>query len=52
MEQLDELLAAADVTLDAGTLDAIDDLVPPGTDVPGTDHYLREGWQQKGNRRR
>ena len=30
-EQLDDLLAAADMRLDAATLDAIDELVPPGT---------------------
>src|SRR5437763_10635722 len=33
MEQLVELLPAADVVLDAGILDRIDDLVPPGTTV-------------------
>src|SRR6476659_252159 len=30
MEQLDDILAAADVTLDAGTLDRIDEIVRPG----------------------
>ncbi|WP_433467093.1 aldo/keto reductase [Spirillospora sp. CA-128828] len=38
MTQLDDLLAAADVRLDAATLDAIDEVVPPGTDIGGIDH--------------
>ena len=33
MEQLETQLAAPDISLDAEVLDAIDDLVPPGTDV-------------------
>ena len=33
MEQLDDLLAAADVTLTDDILDQIDEIVPPGTDV-------------------
>jgi aryl-alcohol dehydrogenase-like predicted oxidoreductase len=33
MEQLDDLLAAADVTLTDDLLDQIDEIVPPGTDV-------------------
>jgi len=33
MEQLDDLLAAADVTLSDETLDRIDQIVPPGTDA-------------------
>ncbi|NUW42983.1 aldo/keto reductase [Nonomuraea rhodomycinica] len=39
-EQLDDLLAAADLRLDDGVLDRIDELVPPGTDLnPGdVDH--------------
>ena len=32
-EQLEDLLAAADLRLDAETLDAIDALVPPGSNV-------------------
>ncbi|WP_242902251.1 aldo/keto reductase [Actinomadura terrae] len=42
VEQLDDLLAAADVRLDAATLDAIDEVVPPGTDIAGVQHYVRE----------
>ncbi|TDV48727.1 aldo/keto reductase [Actinophytocola oryzae] len=33
MEQLDDLLAGADITLDDAILDEIDAIVPPGTDV-------------------
>jgi hypothetical protein len=33
MEQLDDLLAGAGTTLDDATLDEIDAIVPPGTDV-------------------
>lgn len=40
-EQLTSLLAAADVHLDEATLDAIDELVPPGEDV---DPGFGQGW--------
>jgi aryl-alcohol dehydrogenase-like predicted oxidoreductase len=41
MEQLDDLLAAADVTLTDDILDQIDEIVPPGTDVGTLDQaYL------------
>ena len=33
MEQLEDSLAAAEVRLDSAALDALDDLLPPGTDV-------------------
>ncbi|ONH54652.1 aldo/keto reductase [Frankia sp. CcI49] len=36
--QLDDVLGAADVHLDASTLDAIDEVVAPGTDLAGIDH--------------
>jgi aryl-alcohol dehydrogenase (NADP+) len=36
--QLHEALGAADVVLDADTLDAIDDICPPGRDAPGIEH--------------
>jgi aryl-alcohol dehydrogenase-like predicted oxidoreductase len=39
MTQLDDLLAAADVSLDDDTLDAIDDIFPPGTDAVGIEHF-------------
>ncbi|MFJ3405103.1 aldo/keto reductase [Promicromonospora sp. NPDC090134] len=37
MEQLDDLLAGADVTLDDEILDRIDAIAPPGTDMGGND---------------
>jgi aryl-alcohol dehydrogenase-like predicted oxidoreductase len=37
-EQLEDALAASDVRLDADTLDEIDDIVRPGTDVAGIRH--------------
>ena len=37
MEQLDDLLAGADVTLDDEVLDRIDQIVPPGTDAGPND---------------
>ena len=41
MEQLDDLLAGADVTLTGEILDRIDEIVPPGTDVGTLDQaYL------------
>jgi aryl-alcohol dehydrogenase-like predicted oxidoreductase len=41
IEQLDELLAGADVTLTDEILDRIDEIVPPGTDVGPLDQaYL------------
>jgi aryl-alcohol dehydrogenase-like predicted oxidoreductase len=38
-EQLDDLLLGADITLDSETLDMIDALAPPGTDVGPTSWY-------------
>jgi len=38
MEQLEDLLGAADVDLDEATLDAIDTVVRPGTDIAGIWH--------------
>jgi aryl-alcohol dehydrogenase-like predicted oxidoreductase len=37
MEQLDDLLAGADITLDDDYLDAIDEIAPPGTDAGPND---------------
>ena len=51
-EQLDDLLAAADVRLDAGTLDAIDELVPPGTLVDEDDRGFDPWWFEPRARRR
>ena len=42
-EQLDDALAGIDVRLDNDTLDAIDDVVPPGTDISGGDPWQPPG---------
>ena len=53
MEQLDDLLAGADVTLTDEILDRIDEIVPPGTDVGTLDMaYLPPALQQPSLRRR
>jgi aryl-alcohol dehydrogenase-like predicted oxidoreductase len=53
MEQLETQLAAPDVTLSAETLDAIDDLVPPGTNVaPGEVGYAPPALTDATRRRR
>ena len=41
MEQLDDLLAGADLHLDDAVLDRIDEIVPPGTDVSPLDMAYR-----------
>ena len=51
-EQLDDLLGAADVRLDATTLDAIDELVPPGTIVDEEDRGFDPWWFEPEDRRR
>jgi aryl-alcohol dehydrogenase (NADP+) len=51
-EQLEDLLAAADVRLDAETLDAIDALVPPGRDIDPDDRHLEMPWLEAAARRR
>jgi aryl-alcohol dehydrogenase-like predicted oxidoreductase len=51
-EQLDDLVAAADVRLDTATLDAIDDLVPPGTLVDEDDRGFDPWWFEAKARRR
>jgi aryl-alcohol dehydrogenase-like predicted oxidoreductase len=53
MEQLDDLLAAADVTLTDDILDQIDEIVPPGTDIGTLDQaYLPPAMQNPSLRRR
>jgi aryl-alcohol dehydrogenase-like predicted oxidoreductase len=53
MEQLDDLLAAAGVTLTDDILDQIDEIVPPGTDVGTLDQaYLPPALQRPDLRRR
>jgi aryl-alcohol dehydrogenase-like predicted oxidoreductase len=39
-QQLDDLLAGADVELSEDVLDQIDEIVPPGTEVNPADNYL------------
>ena len=52
-EQLDDLLASADVTLTDDILDQIDEVVPPGTDVGALDQaYLPPALQNASLRRR
>ena len=53
MEQLDDLLAGAEVVLSDDVLDAIDQIVPPGTDV-GIDaaNYVPPALSQTSLRRR
>ncbi|GAA2250700.1 aldo/keto reductase [Actinomadura luteofluorescens] len=52
MAQLEDLLGAADVRLDAAILDAIDEVVPPGTDMAGIRHGTGNPSLEAGNRRR
>jgi aryl-alcohol dehydrogenase-like predicted oxidoreductase len=53
MEQLDDLLAGADVTLTDEILDRIDEIVPPGTDVGRLDMaYLPPALKHPNLRRR
>jgi aryl-alcohol dehydrogenase-like predicted oxidoreductase len=52
-EQLDDLLASADVTLTDDVLDQIDEIVPPGSDVGTLDQaYLPPALQNSSLRRR
>ncbi|GAA0276633.1 aldo/keto reductase [Actinomadura nitritigenes] len=52
MAQLDDLLAAADIRLDPAVLDAIDEVVPPGTDIAGIKHLTGNPALNPENRRR
>ncbi|MFB3737493.1 MAG: aldo/keto reductase [Candidatus Velamenicoccus archaeovorus] len=52
MDQLTDLLAGADVRLDAATLDAIDRVVPPGTLVDDNDRGFTPWWFEPSARRR
>jgi aryl-alcohol dehydrogenase (NADP+) len=54
MEQLDDLLAGAEVVLSDDVLDAIDQIVPPGTDVgiPDTANYVPPALSETSLRRR
>jgi aryl-alcohol dehydrogenase-like predicted oxidoreductase len=52
MEQLDDLLASADVTLTDDILDQIDEIVPPGTDIGTLDQAYPPPDLQRSNLRR
>jgi aryl-alcohol dehydrogenase-like predicted oxidoreductase len=52
MEQLEDILAGADVRLDAAVMDRIDKLVPPGTNVNPLNPTARPLGLQKPHRRR
>jgi aryl-alcohol dehydrogenase-like predicted oxidoreductase len=52
MEQLLDLLEGADTTLDVETLDAIDEIVPPGTVVNDIDRGWTAPWMKADARRR
>jgi aryl-alcohol dehydrogenase-like predicted oxidoreductase len=52
MEQLDDILGAADVTLDAATLDRIDAIVKPGVNLNPADTSYGEHVLVPGLRRR
>ena len=52
VEQVQDLLAGADVRLDDATLDAIDEVVPPGTLVDENDRGYEPPWMEADARRR
>jgi aryl-alcohol dehydrogenase-like predicted oxidoreductase len=52
MEQLDDILEGADLRLDEATLDAIDEVVPPGTFVDDADRGWDPPWMEPAARRR
>jgi aryl-alcohol dehydrogenase-like predicted oxidoreductase len=51
MEQLEDLLGAADLRLDEATLDAIDEVVEPGTFMESADRGWQEPWMAPAARR-
>ena len=51
MEQLDDLVAGADVRLDTAVLDRIDEIVPPGTSIAGRDPWQPESLRRRNRRR-
>lgn len=52
MKHLEDALTAADVDLGEDVLDAVDEVVPPGTDLPGVDHFTQYPSLQPAARRR
>jgi aryl-alcohol dehydrogenase (NADP+) len=51
MEQLDDVLAGVEVRLDEVTLDAIDEVVAPGTDITAGDPWQPRGMSKRSRRR-
>jgi aryl-alcohol dehydrogenase-like predicted oxidoreductase len=51
IEQLDDLLAGAEVRLDPEVLDRIDEIVPPGTSIAGADPWQPEALCRRNRRR-
>jgi aryl-alcohol dehydrogenase-like predicted oxidoreductase len=51
MEQLDDLLAGADVRLEPDVLDRIDEIVPPGTSISGADPWQPAALSTRNRRR-
>jgi aryl-alcohol dehydrogenase (NADP+) len=52
MSQLEELLGAADIAIDTDALDAIDQIVPPGSDAHGIEHFVNNPAVRAESRRR
>ena len=52
MEQLEDILTSAEVTLDEATLDAIDEVVPPGSVIEQADKGWEAPWMKAEARRR
>ena len=52
MEQMEDLLAGADVVLSDETLDAIDEVVEPGTTLEVADRGWTPPWMEPAERRR
>jgi aryl-alcohol dehydrogenase-like predicted oxidoreductase len=52
IDQLEDLLAGADVRLEAEVLDRIDEIVPPGTSIAGADPWQPRALSRKERRRR
>ena len=50
-QQIDELIAGADLRLDEDTLDAIDAVVPPGSTLDENDMGFAPWWMEAGRRR-
>ena len=51
-QQIEELIAGADLRLDEDTLDAIDAVVPPGSTLDENDMGFAPWWMEASRRRR